>query len=200
MLQTLFEARQEEKAADARKKKAEEFRVSIHHEIDILVCDLRAREGTMFPMVVPIESDGQKVAVIQGFGGSFDIEFTAIHSFKAPSQSDPDDAAIFSAATSLLNEITTIGLLHQLTSEGHDEKQRIIHKLAARFEKWACAHVDFERMDKAWPYWLHANFGPMIVKYFNINTLDSIGERDFEEFACTVDLPCIGVKQQHPLP
>lgn len=58
---------------------------------------------------------------------------------------------------------------------------RVIMRVGARFEPWACRYIIFEGLDEVWPYLLEERFGEACAATVGI---DSLGR--FEDRACLI--------------
>jgi len=79
----------------------------------------------------------------------------------APTQADP--AAVFAAAVSLWQAVNEPanqpGLNLSECYHGIDELMRVVMRIATEFERWSCAHVNFDELNDVWPYRREDAFG-----------------------------------------
>jgi hypothetical protein len=105
-----------------------------------------------------------------------------------------DPAAVFACATSLWDRCHELGETdrHLNLSEcynGIDEFMRVVMRVGARFENWACDHVDFEQLTDVWPYILHDRFGEACVATILPTHLDLFDDHDCLMVALKLNLP-----------
>lgn len=62
---------------------------------------------------------------------------------------------------------------------GADCLMRHAMNIATEFENWACVHVCFESSTEVWPYFLHENFGSVLLEIVTVG-----GLMDFDTHDC----------------
>jgi hypothetical protein len=95
----------------------------------------------------------------------------------------PDPAAIFACALSLWRECVKRSHSGQKVNlsecyNGGDEFMRVIMRVGARFEEWACAHIEFEALNHCWPYLLEERFGEACIAVKGIAALKEFDDED----------------------
>jgi hypothetical protein len=133
------------------------------------------------------------------------------------SEAKPDPAAIFGAAESLyrvgeiragtrnrdysyspLLQDSLVNLSEAY--HGGDNFMRECMRVATMFERWACAHVDFERMDEVWTYWLQEDFGDSVYDLQgNVTSLASFKIPDCRKVAVAMGMPLVRRASVPPL-
>lgn len=73
--------------------------------------------------------------------------------------------------------------------QGIDQLMREIMRVAAEFETWACAHVDFGQLEVVWPYLLADRFGPACLELTGPAGLASFDAVDCLRMALLLRLP-----------
>ena len=101
----------------------------------------------------------------------------------------PDPAAIFAAACSI-RRACEVGRIAQISEayNGGDEFLRQCMKAAMMFENWACAHVDFERVEDVWPYLLEDRLGDALLQHVGWCHLAQFSIRACQLIAATLAL------------
>jgi hypothetical protein len=121
-----------------------------------------------------------------------------------PASARPDPAAIFACALSLwkaCNEYAATQKGFNLSEcfNGIDQFMREAMRIAARFEDWACRHVNFDELDDVWPYLLEDKFGGACLARLFPDSPFQFDEKDCLWIALHLRLPVI-VDDMLPVP
>lgn len=66
---------------------------------------------------------------------------------------------------------------------------RVIMRIGARFEEWACSHIHFDELENCWPYLLDERFGEACIALKDVSSLDGFCDDDCLEVALRLRLP-----------
>ncbi len=133
-------------------------------------------------------SDRERVCIIE------DLRETA-------KEDEPDGAAVVGIVLSLDKSAHAITKHTRLSISdayaGGDEFMRQCLRVAKVFELWACKHVDFERTEECWPYFLQNLFGDAVTASgLGILNLKSFGDAECLVIANHLKLPLLNVENQ----
>lgn len=95
-----------------------------------------------------------------------------------------DSASVFGAAYSLWNAVETAAAkIKANLSESYDSTiglMQEVMRVAEEFERWSCAHINFEDFDDVWPYMLMDKFGRACLAAMN----GPASLQEFDEASC----------------
>ena len=121
---------------------------------------------------------------------------TESHPESSPPDPQPDPAAVFACALSLWRAcheyaVTREGFNLGECFKGIDQFMRQAMSIAARFEDWACRHINFDETDEVWPYLLEDKFGNASLACLRPDSLFQFNETDCLAIALHLRLPVI---------
>jgi hypothetical protein len=106
----------------------------------------------------------------------------------------PDPAAVFAAATALWQACHGAAKADRdfylgASYNGVDELMRVVMRIGARFEAWACRHIDFGELAEVWPYHVEECFGRACLAVVKPTSLAEFDDRDCLRVALRLRLP-----------
>jgi len=116
-----------------------------------------------------------------------------------------DPAAVFASAVSLwqackLHETKDATFDISDYYNGFDQFMREVMYVANKFELWACFNVNFDKMDRLWPYHLMDDFGEVFLGVVSPTALAEFDDEDCLRIAIRLKLPLLRQCSKHDFP